>query len=66
LRKALEEAISFSRPLKDLEAKKVLHADNKDEVLVLRINAMPLLLNGIKHAVVVMMISPNIESLKRT
>jgi len=49
LRKALEEAIHFSRPIKE----KVLYVDNRDKIRVLRINAMPLLLDEIKHAVVV-------------
>lgn len=53
LRRALEEAIASSRALRDLEIKRVLHAGKEDEIRVFRINAMPLLLNGIKHAVVV-------------
>lgn len=54
LREALMEAIAFSKPLKDLEIKKVLIIDEQEVERYFRINAAPVLLGGMKHAIVVL------------
>lgn len=53
LREAIKEVISFSKSVKDLEIKKLLIVDNMEVEHWLRINAVPVLLDGIKHAIVV-------------
>ncbi|HYE82479.1 MAG TPA: PAS domain S-box protein [Clostridia bacterium] len=53
LKKALEEVISLSKTIKDLEIKKVLTVNNQEVERCFRINAVPLLLCETKHVIVV-------------
>ncbi len=53
LREALEGAISSNNAIKGLELKKTIFIDNLEEVHWFRINAAPIILEEVKHAIVV-------------
>ena len=53
LNEAIKEAISFSRPVKGLEIRKSTITGNRQAERWFRVNAAPVMLDGIKHAAVV-------------